>query len=448
MRFASNPKPFDPLCHYRIPISYYLCFFVSGLGKLTVADAEPALAFCTHLIYGYADINAESNKVESLNPSLDLDQGKGHYRIITQLKRKFPQLKVLLSIGGSAKSTEKYLALLESSAARIAFINSAYSLVKTYDFDGLDLAWEFPPNKPKKIRSSIGSFWSGLKKTVGISSGPVDEKAEEHKEEFTALVRELKNAFRHDNYLVSLTINPNVNSTSKSKEWQREALNKFFCFLFIVFFDIPAIINNLDFVILPSFDFQTPARNPKEADFPAPLYEPSDRIPESNINAQVLLWLGQHAPASKLIVGIPAFGRTWKLEEGATQTGVPPVHDIESPGAEGIQTKTPGLLSYPEICSKLPNPSNNNLKGEDAPLRKVGDPTKRFGTYAFRLPDADGNHGLWVGYEDPDTAGNKAAYVRAKGLGGFALFDISMDDFRGTCSGDKYPILRAAKYRL
>lgn len=105
-------------------------------------------------------------------------------------------------------------------------------------------------------------------------------------------------------------------------------------------------------------------------------------------------------------------------------------------------------MSYPEICAKLPNPSNNNLKGEDAPLRKVGDPTKRFGTYAYRLPDSDGNFGLWVSYEDPDTAGNKAGYVRAKGLGGIAIVDLSLDDFRGTCSGDKYPILRAAKYRL
>lgn len=94
---------------------------------------------------------------------------------------------------------------------------------------------------------------------------------------------------------------------------------------FTVFFDIPAIINNLDYVVLPSYDFQTPARNPKEADYSAPLYELNERIKESNINSQVLYWLGQHAPASKLIVAIPAFGRSWKLEQDNTQTGVPPI---------------------------------------------------------------------------------------------------------------------------
>lgn len=48
--------------------------------------------------------------------------------------------------------------MLESSGARVAFINSAYSLIKTYDFDGIDLAWQFPPNKPKKIKGTFGMY--------------------------------------------------------------------------------------------------------------------------------------------------------------------------------------------------------------------------------------------------------------------------------------------------
>jgi Prp8 binding protein len=37
---------------------------------------------------------------------------------------------------------------------------------------------------------------------------------------------------------------------------------------------------------------------------------------------------------------------------------------------------------------------------------------------------------------------------KAKGLGGIAIVDITLDDFRGLCTGDKFPILRAAKFRL
>lgn len=127
-----------------------------GLGKVTLSDIEAGLSQCTHLIYGYAGIN-DAKKVVSLNANQDLDQGKGLYRLTTQLKRKFPGLKIMLGVGGDAQGEPaKWLELLESSTSRIAFINSAYDLVKTYDFDGLDLAYEFPKIKPKKIRSGLG----------------------------------------------------------------------------------------------------------------------------------------------------------------------------------------------------------------------------------------------------------------------------------------------------
>lgn len=52
-----------------------------------------------------------------------------------------------------------------------------------------------------------------MKKTFGGGSTVVDEKAEEHKQDFISLVRDLKNAFRHDGYAVAAAVNPNVNAT-------------------------------------------------------------------------------------------------------------------------------------------------------------------------------------------------------------------------------------------
>lgn len=207
------------------------------------------------------------------------------------------------------------------------------------------------------------------------------------------------------------------------------------------------MISYVDWITIAAFDQQTPARNKEEADFPAPLYKLSDRNPELNVDFQVTDLMGRQAPANKIVIGIPTYGRVWQLEDGKTSTGVPPV-EANGAAAAGLQSKKEGILSYPEICAKLPNPSNKDMKGENAPIRKVGDPTKRYGTYAYRIPDSDGKNGLWIGYEDPDTAGNKAAYVRAKNLGGVAIFDMSLDDFRGTCSPEKFPILRSAHTRL
>lgn len=65
-----------------------------------------------------------------------------------------------------------------------------------------------------KILFGLGSFWHGLKKKI-VGDKIIDEKAAEHKEQFTALVREIKNVFRHDGLLLSLTVLPNVNSSGE-----------------------------------------------------------------------------------------------------------------------------------------------------------------------------------------------------------------------------------------
>jgi GH18 family chitinase len=100
------------------------------------------------------------------------------------------------------------------------------------------------------------------------------------------------------------------------------------------------------------------------------------------------------------------------------------------------------------VCAKLPNPSNTALTGVNAPLHRTTDPSKRYGTYAYGAVDENGDNGIWIGYEDADTAGNKAKYVREKKLGGVGVFDLSLDDVRGSCSGEKFQILRAIKYQL
>lgn len=201
-------------------------------------------------------------------------------------------------------------------------------------------------------------------------------------------------------------------------------------------------------VNLFAFDFNTPERNEKKADYPAPIYGLDDRDPEANVNYQVQYWLNEHIPAGKINVVAPAYGRSWVMSKHSGLTGHPPVDCSKGAGEAGLQSLNPGLLSWPEICAKLPNPSNVHLKGSDAPLRKVPDPTKRFGPYALRSADDKGENGIWVGYEDPDSIGNKASYVRSKGLGGFALFELSLDDYSGSCAGGRYPLLRAAKFKL
>ena len=81
-------------------------------------------------------------------------------------------------------------------------------------------------------------------------------------------------------------------------------------------------------------------------------------------------------------------------------------------------------------------------------MRKIVDPGKKRGAYGFRLPYKKVEEGLWVGYEEPETATAKAAYAKSRGLGGVAILDLSLDDSRGICDGNRFPITRAAKINL
>jgi GH18 family chitinase len=372
------------------------------LGKVTPKDILPGLSLCTHLVYGYAGINPETFKVAPLISNEELDMANGLYKQVTQLKTHYPSIKILLSVGGDADEwSDKYLNLLESSTGRISFTNSINVLLKQYGFDGLDLAFQFPKTKPHKIRSTLGSVWHSFKKTVGAAGKPVDEKSEEHKNQFTSLLVELKNSFRLDNYELAVTILPNVNST--------------------LYLDVPSIKNYVDFITLAAFDVYTPVRNPKEADYVAPTLSVTDRNVEENVDFVSTYLVANGFAGNKIVVGLPTYGRAWNIEKDATITGSPPVA-TNGPAPEAVQTRTAGFLSFPEICNMLLNDNNKNLKGEHAPLRRIPDPTKRYGVYAFRLPDDKGNHGMWVGYEDPESAGNKASFVKGKRL--FSFWEI------------------------
>lgn len=85
--------------------------------KVGAEELKPALPFCTHLVYGYAGIDDDKYKAKSLDPKLDFSEskdvpdGKGNFKAITALKREYPGLTILLSVGGNAdtEDTEKYL---------------------------------------------------------------------------------------------------------------------------------------------------------------------------------------------------------------------------------------------------------------------------------------------------------------------------------------------------
>uniref|UniRef100_A0A1B0B686 GH18 domain-containing protein n=1 Tax=Glossina palpalis gambiensis TaxID=67801 RepID=A0A1B0B686_9MUSC len=382
---------------------------------------EPALQFCNFLIYGYAGIDSETYQVKSLDYGLNYDI----YQAITSLKLKHNHLKVLLSIGGDRDKIDdlaednKYLKLLENLSSRNAFINSIQSVIRTYGFDGLDMAWQFPKNPPKHeytgFRKYLDTLMNWFRKRPVI-----DENSVLHKEQFVSLLKELRQSLNPMGAIMTMTVLPHVSAE--------------------IFLDVTSIVNHVDFIILAAFDYLTPYRDPTIAHYTAPIYAVSERDPSHNINYDVQYWRNHTTATSKLVLGIPAYGRSWTMIKKSGITGHPPII-AGGPARAGHRTLTPGLLSWPEICVKIHQ--NKELEGDAARFRKVSDPTKRFGTYAYRSVDENNEHGIWVSYEEPKTAANKADYARARNLSGVALFDLSMDDVTGECGEGNYSILKS-----
>uniref|UniRef100_A0A8C9PZG5 Oviduct-specific glycoprotein n=1 Tax=Spermophilus dauricus TaxID=99837 RepID=A0A8C9PZG5_SPEDA len=99
-------------------------------------DLDPFL--CTHLIFAFASMRNNQIVPETLQDEKIL------YPQFNKLKERNRELKTLLSIGGWNFGTLRFTSMLHTFGNREKFINSAISLLRTYNFDGLDLFFLYP----------------------------------------------------------------------------------------------------------------------------------------------------------------------------------------------------------------------------------------------------------------------------------------------------------------
>ncbi|CAF0915702.1 unnamed protein product [Rotaria sp. Silwood1] len=337
----------------------------SGEAKFEIEFIDPFM--CSHIIYAYATVDDKKPEIIPIQKD-DLE----HYRELALLKRTNPNLKVSIRLGGKMSQYTRYL---KQSKMAAQLVRSLIWYVATYGFDGIDIALEF-----------------------------LDADVPEDKAALTTLIEELiKQKRLMLRSIITLTAAPFVENLLKV-------------------YDIEKIGNLVDYINLMTFDFYGPW-DEKTGVF-APLFHQHYQVEAEslrNVDGLVKLWLSLGIPRGKIIIGIPAYGRSFTLSSRQTSLHAP----ANGPGYPGRYTKTRGFLSYYEVCEK----------GQSQNWQRVWLDSEK----AWYMTNGD----QWITYEDVDSAALKAQYAKAEQLGGVFIWSIDNDEFSGFfCNTEPFPITR------
>ncbi|KAF5303798.1 hypothetical protein FQR65_LT08134 [Abscondita terminalis] len=373
---AIQTEPFEPISDYYKIVCYFTnwAWYRKGIGKYVPEDIDSNL--CTHIVYGFAVLDYENLVVRAHDSWADFDNN--FYSRVVAYKKKGK--KVVLALGGWNDSLgDKYSRLVNNPSARQRFIKHVLEFLAKYDFDGLDLDWEYP------------KCWQ-----VDCKKGPDSDKPA-----FAAFVKELKEAFAPKGYLLSAAVSPNKLVIDSG-------------------YDVPAMSKYLDWIAVMTYDYH--GQWDKQTGHVAPFYvHPDDEVAYFNTNYTINYWISSGASRRKIVLGMPLYGQSFQLENAANN-GLNA--KAPGPGQAGEFTRAAGFLAYYEICHKIKNEG----------WTVVQDPHRSMGPYAYK-----GNQ--WVSFDDAETIRLKSEYIKNMGLGGGMIWALDLDDFKNRCGEGKHPLL-------
>jgi chitinase len=215
----------------------------------------------THIIYSFL-------KLQNDSLSFSNDEQRKTLQQLVELKKQYPHLKIMVSIGGWG-GCASCSGLFASAEHRGNFAKSTVALFKKYNIDGLDLDWEYPA-----IEGYPGHAW---------------DKSD--KNNFTELVKALRTEMGSD-FLLSFAAGGFTKYLQESIDWG-------------------AVMPQVDFVNLMTYDLVNGYS--QVTGHHTLLY---DYRPEQESTRKCVEWLlNKNVTPGKLIVGAAFYARVWEHVE-------------------------------------------------------------------------------------------------------------------------------------
>ncbi|KAI0227434.1 Acidic mammalian chitinase [Lamellibrachia satsuma] len=370
-----------------------ICYYTNwaqyrpGFGKFTPQDVDPFL--CSHIIYAYATIDSFTLKTSEWNDD-STPEMKGMYEQLNDLKTTNPYLKTLLAVGGWNTGTVKMSSMLQDKDSRETFVRTSVAFLRTRTFDGLDLHFEYPGTRGSLTADKV---------------------------RFARLCKELYKAFERD----SLRTGKERLLIVVSVAAEKKVINRAY--------DVDQIVKYVDWINLMAYDLHGGWE--KKTGLNAPLKARrsevlSDR--QFNVAWAARYWIQIGCPRRKLVVGMPAFGRSFKLQ-------TPHSHSVDSEVTGGASaapyTRETGFYSYFEVCQGFIYGGGHMVFHKEHLV-----------PYIYKGYE-------WVGYDDPFSLHLKVQWIKKHHLGGWMLWALDLDDFSGNfCKEGRYPLLKAINKAL
>lgn len=161
----------------------------------------PDPAYVTHINYAFGHVNETFNGIRIDNEE--------RLKVIVELKKQKPSLKVLLSVGGWESGGFSEMAATEVN--RKAFAANCKKVIEDFGLDGVDIDWEYPTSN-----------------VSGISASPKDT------DNFTTLMAEIRASIGKHKLLTIAT-------AANGKYIKYSAIKKYVNFVNIMAYDIAEV---------------------------------------------------------------------------------------------------------------------------------------------------------------------------------------------------------------